>query len=321
VLRWGSAARVGIQGLAAEGAWATADRWCGVVESEPAETGPELLRLIIPPTEAERRADTRTRIRVGAKTSDRGRSLELRVGAHAVVTGGRGAPDALRLSSRRPPTGLELELLVDLGINHLLARQGLPTLHACAFDLNGVAVLGLGDSFAGKTTVSVAAMGAGGGVVSDDAVLVIPEDGRSSLLPVRSFGWLRGRTREIVPAELRDRMVENEENGQPRWVLSRRDAGAAFVDRLVPDVIWVQSVDRRLRQSRVERIDHGLVFAALIRASSPIYVSRHCPEIRERLIPVFRSLCAQCPGYRVRLGRRLLDDPSGEISRLVELSG
>ena len=29
-----------------------------------------------------------------------------------------------------------------------------------------------------------------------------------SLLPVRSYGWLRGRTREIVPSELQDKMVE-----------------------------------------------------------------------------------------------------------------
>ena len=87
-----------------------------------------------------------------------------------------------------------------------------------------------------------------------------------------------------------------------------------------PDVIWVQSVDRRLKESRVEAIDQGQVFAALIRASSPLYLSRHCPEIRDKLIPVFRALCEQCRGYRVRLGRRLLEDPEVEMERLVDLS-
>ena len=63
-------------------------------------------------------------------------------------------------------------------------------------------MLGLGESFSGKTTVSVAAMRAGGRVVSDDVVLAVPgEGGVYSLLPVRSYGWLRGKTREIVPSE------------------------------------------------------------------------------------------------------------------------
>ena len=38
-------------------------------------------------------------------------------------------------------------------------------------------VLGLGESFSGKTTVSVAAMTAGGRVVSDDVVLAVPGEG------------------------------------------------------------------------------------------------------------------------------------------------
>ncbi len=164
-------------------------------------------------------------------------------------------------------------------------------------------------------------MRAGGRVVSDDVVLAVPgEDGVYSLLPVRSYGWLRGKTREIIPAELRDKMVESAENGQPRWTLNREDGGDRFIEKSTPDVVWVQSVDRRLKESRIEPIDHGQVFAALIRASSPLYLSRHCPEIRDKLIPVFRSLCEQCRGFRVRLGRRLLEDPVGEMERLIELS-
>ncbi len=152
-------------------------------------------------------------------------------------------------------------------------------------------------------------------------LLAVPgEGGLYSLLPVRSYGWLRGRTREIVPSELQDKMVETDENGQPRWVLNREDGGDRFAERSTPDVIWVQSVDRRLKESRIEPVDHGQVFAALIRASSPVYLSRHCPEIRDKLIPVFRALCEQCRGYRVRLGRRLLEDPEGEMERLVEAS-
>lgn len=321
VIRWRNAAILGLTGLSLDEAQEVASRWCGTACQSPDATSRAAARLEVPTTAREHIPAEPHRIRIGARVDDASRALELRVGPHRVKAGHGDAPDVVEFSNRRAPSRLELGLLIDLGINHLLARQGLPVLHAGAFVLGERAVLGLGDSFSGKTTASVAAMVAGGRVVSDDLVLTVPDaDDRCSLVPVRSYGWLRDRTREIVPSDLLQKMVENEENGRPRWVLNREDGGESFVDRATPDVIWVQGVDRRLKDSRIEAITHGQAFAALIRASSPIYLSRHCPEIRDRLIPVFRALCAQCRAYRVRLGRRLLEDPAGEIARLVELS-
>ena len=318
VIRWGSAACLGLDGLTSHDARRVADRWCGTV-------GPDqgfVLRLVVPSLGEADWNSSPARIRIRACGGSVDHPVEIRVGSHAVVMGGGTDPDLLRFSVHRTPSLIEHELLIDLGINHLLARQGLPVVHACAFELEEMSILGLGESFSGKTTVAVAAMRAGGRVVSDDVVLAVPAgNGVYTLLPVRSYGWLRGRTREIVPSELHDKMVEGDENGQPRWVLSREDGGRRFVERSTPDVIWVQSVDRRLKESRIEPINQGHVFAALIRGSSPVYLSRHCPEIRDKLIPVFRALCEQCRGYRVRLGRRLLEDPEGEMARLVERSG
>ena len=317
VIRWDAAARLGLSCLSPEDLREVADRWCGEYGSEREVD----FRLEIPSRVGLRLASEPRRIRIRAITPPGVEEVEVRVGPHAVVLGAGADSDRIRLSSRRSPSSTELALLIDLGVNHLLARQGLPVLHSCAFDLSGVSVVGLGDSFSGKTTVSVAAMRAGGRVVSDDSVLAAPGvDGRVVLIPVRSYGWLRGRTREIIPSELREKMVENQENGRPRWVLNRADGGGHFVERSMPDAVWVQSIDRRLNDSRIEPVDHGQVFAALIRASSPLYLSSHCPETRGKLIPFFRSICAQCRGYRVRLGRRLLEDPEGEMERLTELS-
>lgn len=296
--------------------WA-AERWCGEVNAGGGRGGG--LRLVVPDVERVEPRPAPGRIRLRAVGGDRGGGpFELRVGPHALVPGAGDEPDLIRWSARRAPSGVERELVVDLGLNHLLARQGLPVVHSCSFELDGLAVLGLGDSFSGKTTVAVAAMRAGGRVVSDDVVLVVPGGRRYSALPVRSFGWLRGRTREIVPGELQGKLVSSNEEGVARWVLHRQDGGGRFADRMAPGVVWVQSVDRRLGQSRVEPIDHGHVFAALVRATSPVYLSRHCPEIRDRLIPVFRELCEQCRGFRVRLSPRLMEEPEAEIGRLVE---
>lgn len=316
-IRWGSAARVSVEGLSAEEVRGVAGRWCGYVESDRGADH----RLRVPPLHEVVQSSNPRRVRIGVRGGAGDRPLALTVGPHTVELGSGDEPNVVRHSARRSPSAIEHELLIDVGINHLLARQGLPVIHGCAFELGGASILGLGESFSGKTTVSVAALRAGGRVASDDVVLAVPEgNGLFSLFPVRSYGWLRGRTREIVPYELQHKMFENEEDGSPRWVLNRDDCGESFVEEVVPGVVWVQSVDRRLKASRVEPVDQGQVFAALIRASSPLYLSRHCPEIRDKLIPVFRSLCAQCRGYRVRLGRRLLEDPEGEMARLLELS-
>ena len=320
-ISWGQSARVCVDGPRPEVIQRVAGRWCGSVDTTGIDADEQPFRLVVP--ELDRAiADAQTgRIRLGVRVGTGHGVLELRVGPHSVVIGGDDESDIVRFSDRRVPTRLEYELVIDMGVNHLLARQGLPVLHSCSFELGGASILGLGESFSGKTTVSVAAMRAGGRVASDDVVLVVGDEGGSySLLPVRSYGWLRGKTREIVPDELLEKMRENREDGQPRWVLQREDAGESFVDRLVPDVVWVQSVDRRLKESRIEPISQGQVFAALIRASSPLYLSRHCPEIRDKLIPVFRSLCEQCRGYRVRLAPRLLEEPEREMKRLVDLS-
>jgi hypothetical protein len=317
----GAAASVGLIGVSAEMSEVIARRWSAehpVVDGAERQSG---RCLIVPAMSLNEWGSEPARIPLRVISGRRADSLEVRVGPHAMVMGKGQEPDRIRFSNRRPPSRFEFDLLVDVGINHMLARQGLPGFHGCAFEIDGVGVLGLGESFSGKTTVSVAAMRSGGRLVSDDAVLVIPRnDGVCSLRPVRSFGWLRGRTREIVPSELKERMIETDENGQSRWVLRREDGGCLFVETATPNVVWVQSIDRRLKESRIEAIDHGQVFAALIRASSPLYLSRHCPEIRDKLIPVFRALCEQCRGYRVRLGRRLLEDPVGEMERLVAAS-
>jgi hypothetical protein len=318
-VRVGGAASVAVDGVTGDQGSAIAGRWAGEVVTATDEV-PVGQRLEVPEIDGEDFAEEPHRIPIVVRAGEEPGMLRVGVGPNSLFLGAGRRMDRVRFSDRRAPSRLEYELLIDLGINHLLARQGLPVLHSCSYEVGDTRVLGLGESFSGKTTVAVAAMRAGGRVVSDDAVLVVPEGGRFGVLPVRSYGWLRGRTREIVPGELRDRMIENEEDGQPRWVLNRKDGGEAFVERAVPDVIWVQSIDRRLKLSRIEPIDQGQVFAALIRASSPLFLSRHCPEIRDRLIPVFRSLCAQCRGYRVRLGRQLLEEPAREITRLVELS-
>jgi hypothetical protein len=321
ILSWGDGARLVIDGLPHNLAAFIAERWGAGADLGPVERDPTDLRLVIPGEAWDARSPEPRRIRISVRSGSGDEPVEIRIGPHAVCLGSGGDPDTLRISSHRPPSAIERELLVDVAINHLLARQGRPVLHACAFELGGTGIVGLGESFAGKTTVAMAAMRAGGRVISDDLVLASPAStGRIALFPLRTFGWLRGKTRDIVPHELREKMRETEEGGEPRWVLSREHGGRGFIGRSEVQVMWVLSVDRRLKESRIAEIDQGKTFAALIRASSPVFLSRHCPEERDALIQVLRALSETCRSFRVRLGRRLLDDPEAEMARLIKVS-
>lgn len=319
VLSWGKDARVVLDGVSRDAADDIASRWDAGIESECPTDVIDRYRLVVPDgsiNSARRRA---TAFPPVVKIRFRNGVIDVNVGPHCVVLDTVTGSDRIEVSPAARLDDAERELLVGVSIAHLLARQGLAVLHACAFQCGGVGVLGLGEGLSGKTTVSLAAVHSGGAVVSDDLVLAgLNPEGSVELRSLRPYWFLRGETRNIVPKELSSKMWETEENGQPRWLIPSRGHQIDFVDRLTPRVLWQLSVDRRLKASRVTRADQASSFATLITASSPIFLSRYCPGERKSLLPVLRALSERCRPYRIRLGRNLHDDPEGETARLLD---
>ena len=62
-----------------------------------------------------------------------------------------------------------LTTLLEMALTHALAMSGYVVNHAAAFEIDGTAVLAVGPTRAGKSTLSAAALAAGGAVVSDDS--------------------------------------------------------------------------------------------------------------------------------------------------------
>ena len=146
-IHWGKAGRFGFVGLSAEDVQVVARRWCGDIDTSSVDGHAGLLRLVVPEMPGEPAESERGRIRIGIRGGDGQAPLEMQVGPHFVAVGVGGAPDIVRFSQARAPSRLEFELLIDLGVNHLLARQGLPVLHSCAFDSAGGRCLGSGRAF------------------------------------------------------------------------------------------------------------------------------------------------------------------------------
>lgn len=310
-----------INGLPEGDAVELASKWGATVVTSGASTQSDRCRLVVFGAKGDSLARRTWIFPPRVRTRFQNGSVEVGVGPHRVFLDSVSGPDRIVISPARRLDDAERELLVGAALGHLLARQGMAVLHACAFECLGSRVLGLGESFAGKTTISMAAVRTGGAVVSDDLILAgLDPNGRVELRPLRAYWFLRGNTKQIVPKRLNRRMWKTDEDGEPRWVLRCAEGQTGNTDLLTPNVLWLVSIDRRLRESRVVEVSQAMSFAAMIRASSPLFLSRHFPMERDELMPVFRTMSEGCRTFRVRLGRRLLDDPVGEMERLVEAS-
>lgn len=235
-----------------------------------------------------------------------------------VWTGGS-QPSLVRMNEPKWPS-LESECF-ELDMAHALLRQGAIIMHGAAISHLGRNILILGESHAGKSTLSFLGMNAGWKVVSDDSLLAWRAlDGAVHLRPYRKDVLLRraigidpisNSTVPLQPLSVRDEM---------RWVLRRETAEDAFLDSLVPNCIWVSTIDHQREQSEAMKASQAVAFAALVRGASPLYMTPDYPTERAILLPIITELTRNCPAYRVSLGENLLTHSEDEMQRLLEIT-
>ncbi len=212
--------------------------------------------------------------------------------------------------------------LLRIAIAHALALEGLVVLHAAAFAVGGEHVVVLGETGAGKSTVAMAALRAGGRVLSDDCIVAGPGAGGEPIVaPFRRDVLLRTAGEAVLDAHTAARVQPVHIDGIPRGLLRRSDAPERFTPMAGVSQVWAVSVDRRLRASRAERLTGGEALARLIDATSPVYLSARFPRQRGRILNALAALASAGPALRVRLGTDLLADPRGVVARLVDLGG
>jgi hypothetical protein len=60
--------------------------------------------------------------------------------------------------------------------------------------------------------------------------------------------------------------------------------------------------------------------SGVMRAGPPLLFTAKYPIHRAKLLAVAHAIANSCPAFRVRLGRRLLEEPEDEMRRLLELT-
>ena len=239
------------------------------------------------------------------------------------VPGGRvrirpGRPDAA--ASIRPDG--DLRAVLEPAVSHALALQGLAVVHAAAFDAAGFGVLAVGSSFSGKSTFAAAALVAGARVISDDSVVVgRGVRGEPTVGALRRNLHLRDASVDVLPPSLRARVAPDPGAPGGRWCLPRAAAAERFVGAAPLRVIVDLRLDRRRRASFFGRASQAETLAAIIRSTSPLFLSARYGTERARLLPVLREAVAAAVCLRACIGRDLLASPAEVIGRLLEAAG
>lgn len=201
----------------------------------------------------------------------------------------------------------ELFLTSMLMALHPLQRYGL---HANGLVRDGRGLLIVGDSGAGKTTLTLALMRAGWSYLSDDAIVLRECEGDVEALALRRGISCTSRTRVRFP-EVRPMGSRWQELAAGKW-LGDVDA-ASRVARCTPRALVFPQVAEVARSVR-RPLGDTEVLAQLLRQSPGIVAGA---ETAKAQLDVLRNLVRQAPGHALDVGADVFSEERA-LSRLLE---
>lgn len=242
-----------------------------------------------------------------------GDALVNRAGVAWILPGGRIA----RVATDPAFDGLfEIDELIGAGLTQAMALAGRVPLHGMAAEIDGVGVLAVGQSMAGKSTLALATLHAGGRVVSDDFLLVGSEPGRPEIRALRRDLYVREGSYGLIPDELRERFSAAGA-GPGRQVLRQDDVPERFAAAVTPEVVWFMDGERAASAIEAHKISQAAALALMIAATSPLFVSGRYREERARVLPALAAIVESARCFSVRLGAVLLRSPGIVMRELL----
>jgi hypothetical protein len=212
-----------------------------------------------------------------------------------------------------------MELAAGGALGHALALTGASFLHGAAVIVDELPILLLGAAGSGKSTAAAAAITAGGQLVSDDSLILHPSaSGRLAVRTLRRDLFLRKGSQGVLPTPWQKRLRRVGPATDPRWLLERDDAAAAFRSTLEPAALCVLRIDRRLKSFRLVALSQAVAFTSLLEANaSPHLLHPAFPGEQQRLLSLWSRLTSSLPTFELRLGAALLESPAEILGELV----
>lgn len=210
-----------------------------------------------------------------------------------------------------------LEELLGAALTHAMALVGCLPLHGMAAEIDGISVLALGDSMAGKSTLALAILHVGGRIVSDDFLLARFKAGQLMISALRQDLYIREGSFGLIPNALRP-LFTSDGAGPSRIMLGRSLAPHVFIEEVSPQVIWFLDNARRPPKLQVEKLSQAEALSSLLRGGSSLFISNRYGSERVALLPRLIQAVQSSRFFSVRFGSDLLRSPAGMVRELLE---
>jgi hypothetical protein len=199
------------------------------------------------------------------------------------------------------------------------ARSGILTLHAAAIMTPGGGILVIGPRGGGKSVLTLSALSAGYGVISDDWILLgMNSDNQIQVERLRPFlmirqSWAAGQLRARLP-RLASRPLEN----RPKDLVRLPENSRRFPIGGSIDQIWLLKRPRsaRSKQTRMTPTSQTTALARVVEASMPLLFSKAFPTEHQKLMATIKTLLKIAPVHEVVTGMDIVEEPGKAWQRL-----
>ena len=228
-----------------------------------------------------------------------------------------GRPAQVRVAPTDEEPEFPMPKCLMVAIAHQWARLGRMTLHAAAIEYQGTGLLALGRSGAGKTTLSLAAIAAGGRIVSDDWVMLREENGALLCTSLRDRLLVRtSDASQTLLHQVGGRLKAGKKTPDKRWFDGR--AGELMRGKMhCGAIVALRQEDPRPDQSNFERLKPASLYSEILNATSALLMSNRLATEAAALQRLARQL-NRLPSVSMTGGKDVTEVPIGTCDRLAQ---
>jgi hypothetical protein len=244
---------------------------------------------------------------------------DLEDGRFETTSGGPGR--VIVEAHHEPPVNL-LPQSLHLLLAQQLARSGILTLHAAAILTPNGGILVIGPRGGGKSVLTLSALAAGYGVISDDWILL----GRNAeeeiqVERLRPFmmlrqSWAADQLRTRLP-----KLATRALNNRPKQLIRLPENTKRFPIGSPINQIWLLNRPRSARgqQTRLAPASQSTALARVVEANMPLLFTKAFPAEHNALMHTIKALLKNAPAFEVESGTDIVEEPRDGWTRLLAI--
>ena len=200
------------------------------------------------------------------------------------------------------------------------ARSGILTLHAAAILTPGGGILVIGPRGGGKSVLTLSALAAGYGVISDDWILLgKDENNHIQVERLRPFmmlrqSWAADQLRTRLP-----RLASRQVGNRPKQLIRLPENTKRFPIGGPINQLWLLNRPRSARghQTRLTPTTQSTALARVVEANMPLLFSKAFPTEHSALMDTIKALLKDAPAYEVETGTDIVEKPGEAWAKLL----